>query len=88
MAFLPNDLAISCAPLIKTKLRHQIPSFILLSAKTVEYPRGQSLDSRTINNVTDKISSHMCPNNNGNFICVFECTIVNLATYRQFTNAA
>ena len=26
--------------------------------------------------------------NNGNLICVFECTIVNLATYRQFTNAA
>ena len=26
--------------------------------------------------------------NNGNFICVFECTIVNLATFRQFTNAA
>ena len=26
--------------------------------------------------------------NNGNFICVFKCTIVNLATYRQFTNAA
>ena len=26
--------------------------------------------------------------NNGNFICVFECTIVNLATYRQFANAA
>ena len=25
--------------------------------------------------------------NNGNFICVFECTVVNLATYRQFTNA-
>ena len=25
---------------------------------------------------------------NGNFACVFECTIVNLATYRQFTNAA
>ena len=25
---------------------------------------------------------------NGNFICVFEFTIVNLATYRQFTNAA
>ena len=24
-------------------------------------------------------------NNNGNFISVFECTIVNLATYRQFT---
>ena len=29
-----------------------------------------------------------CNDNNGNFICVFECTIVNLATYRQFTNAA
>ena len=27
-------------------------------------------------------------NNNGNFICVFECTIVNLVMYRQFTNAA
>ena len=27
-------------------------------------------------------------NNNGNFICVFGCTIVNLTTYRQFTNAA
>ena len=25
---------------------------------------------------------------NGNFACVFECTIVNLATYRQFANAA
>ena len=29
-----------------------------------------------------------CNDNNGNFISVFECTIVNLATYRQFTNAA
>ena len=27
-------------------------------------------------------------NNNGNFICVFECSFVNLAAYRQFTNAA
>ena len=27
-------------------------------------------------------------NNNGNFICVFECPVVNLAMYRQFTNAA
>ena len=27
-------------------------------------------------------------NNNGNFISVFECTIVNLSTYTQFTNAA
>ena len=27
-------------------------------------------------------------NNKGNFICVLECTIGNLATYRQFTNSA
>ena len=27
-------------------------------------------------------------NNNENFICVFECKIVNLSTYTQFTNAA
>ena len=27
-------------------------------------------------------------NNIGTFICVFECTIANLVTYRQFTNAA
>ena len=27
-------------------------------------------------------------NNNGNFMSVFECTIVNLDMYRQFTNAA
>ena len=26
--------------------------------------------------------------NNGNFICVLECTSVNFAAYRQFTNAA
>ena len=32
--------------------------------------------------------SFILRHNNGNFICVFECTIVNLATYRQFTNAA
>ena len=24
---------------------------------------------------------------NGNFICVFKCTIVNLAAYKQFANA-
>ena len=36
--------------------------------------------------INDVLSSRN--NNNANFICVFECTIVNLATYRQFTNAA
>ena len=42
-----------------------------------------------------KIASNLgCPNsyfynnNNGNFICVFKCTVVNLTTCRQFTNAA
>ena len=28
-------------------------------------------------------ANQQSPNNHGNFICVFECTIVNLATYRQ-----
>ena len=36
--------------------------------------------------INDVLSSRN--NNNGKFICVFECTIVNLATYRQFTKAA
>ena len=35
-----------------------------------------------------RVWRHICYNNYGNFICVFECTIVNLATNRQFTNAA
>ena len=38
------------------------------------------------NNVYDDVDDD--EDDNGNFICVFECTIVNLATYRQFTNAA
>ena len=39
----------------------------------------------------DSVKTSLFNNNNyndGNFICVFEGTIVNLATYRQFTNAA
>ena len=32
-----------------------------------------------------KIIKNTNNNNNGNLICVFECTITNLATYRQFT---
>ena len=38
--------------------------------------------------ISSYTSSRDNDNNNGNFICVFDCTIVNLATYRQFTNAA
>ena len=33
-------------------------------------------------------NNHNNNNNNENFLSVFECTIVNLATDRQFTNAA
>ena len=44
----------------------------------------RSFSCEAVNN-NNKINNN---NNNGNFICVFECTIVNLATYRQFTNAA
>ena len=43
--------------------------------------------SFTISEGSRQVNSY-CSNNNGNFICVFECTIVNLTTYRQFTNAA
>ena len=50
---------------------------MLLKGKEAEYPKIKNK-----NNYKDN------DNNNGNFICVFECTIVNLATYRQFTNAA
>ena len=40
-------------------------------------------------NDNDNNNNNNNNNNNGNFICVFECTIiVNLATYRQFTNTA
>ena len=40
--------------------------------------------------IEPRLAKEILPNNNnnGNFSCVFECTIVNLATYRQFTNAA
>ena len=40
------------------------------------------------NNINNDNNNDDDDDNNGNFICVFECTIVNLATYRQFTNAA
>ena len=41
-----------------------------------------------MNNIGTDKTQQLYNNNNGDFICVFECTIVNLATYRQFTNAA
>ena len=45
------------------------------------------LKSKRKNN-NNNIDNNNNNNNNGTFICVFECTIVNLAMYRQFTNAA
>ena len=38
------------------------------------------------NNSNNRHHYHHHDNNNGNFVCVFECTVVNLATYWQFTN--
>ena len=38
------------------------------------------------NNSNNRHHYHHHDNNNGNFICVFECTVVNLPTYWQFTN--
>ena len=56
-------------------------------------PEKESFSSMSSNDGKNKDQSqaptwYAPTNNNGNFTCVFECTIVNLATYRQFTNAA
>ena len=51
--------------------------FLLLKGKEAEHPKIKNDNNNNDDN-----------NNNGNFICVFECTIVNLATHRRFTNAA
>ena len=45
-------------------------------------------DIFSLNNNNNNNNTNTNNNNNGNVICVFECAIVNLATYRQFTNAA
>ena len=46
------------------------------------------LSIKDLGHYNDDDNNNNNNNNNGNFICVFECKIVNLATYRQFTNAA
>ena len=56
-------------------------------------PEKESFSSMSSNDGKNKDQSqaptwYAPTNNNGNFICVFECTIVNLATCKQFTNAA
>ena len=66
-----------------------------LQVYTVEPPRATTFGRRTPSQIAENVLSQnlileplVKDNNNGNFICVFGCTIVNLATYRQFTNAA
>ena len=46
------------------------------------------LDRNSITPETPSAPFKTSYDNNGNIVCVFECTIPNLATYRQFTNAA
>ena len=55
-----------------------------ITQKITKNKRG-SHNSNNNNNHNNRNHNN---NDNGNFICVFECTIVNLATYRQFTNTA
>ena len=57
----------------------QLPSNVLTKTK---YNNNNKSNNNNDNNNNNN------NNNNGNFICVLEYTIVNLATYRQFTNAA
>ena len=58
-----------------------------ITQKITKNKRG-SHNSNNNNNNHNNNHNHN-NNDNGNFICVFECTIiVNLATYRQFTNTA
>ena len=57
----------------------QLPSNVLTKIK---YNNNNNSNNNNDNN------NNNSNNNNGNFICVLEYTIVNLATYRQFTNAA
>ena len=51
--------------------------------------QAQNINAGTVGEKNDRYrKKKKYYNNNGNFICVFECTIVNLATCRQFKNAA
>ena len=61
------------------KTRQRLSLYKLINDHNSWYMTGRLM-------VWRKVDEH--DNNNGNFFCVFECTIVNLATYRQFTNAA
>ena len=55
---------------------------ICIHVQCLKKTKGQDMLQWHVNNNNNN------NNNNGNFVCVFERTIVNLATYRQFTNAA
>ena len=60
-----------------------IPSNVL---RKIKYNNNNNSNNNNDNNNNN--NNNNSNNNNGNFICVLEYTIVNLATYRQFTNAA
>ena len=61
--------------------RNSLYRFLTLPLNSKRKNNNNDIDNDNNNNNNDN-------NNNGNFISVFECTIVNLATYRQLTNAA
>ena len=60
-----------------------------ITQKITKNKRGSHNSNNNNNNNNKKKKNRNHNNNdNGNFVCVFECTIVNLATYRQFTDTA
>ena len=61
--------------------RNSFYRFLTLPLNSKRKNNNNDIDNNNNNNNNDN-------NNNGNFISGFECTIVNLATYRQLTNAA
>ena len=64
------------------------PSYPWYRKKDVPFGINSCLNNNNNNNNANDTDNDSYNNNNGNFIYVFECTIVNLTTYRQFTNAA
>ena len=62
--------------------RNSFYRFLTLPLNSKRKNNNNDIDNNNNNNNNND------NNNNGNFISVFECTIVNLATYRQLTNAA
>ena len=75
--------------MVKSLLEWDVTSYSIPVTLIQAFFKKSDLATSTDRTDRNKIKHHLIIyNNNGNFICVFECTIVNLATYRQFTNAA